>query len=290
MSAPATAAGPGTVACLDLDRTVIYSAAALDLRMPDHAAPRLLCVEVYRGVPLSFMTEEAVAAFAALRGVAEVVPTTTRTPEQLARVHLPGPPPRYAIAANGGHLLVDGVADPGWDAAVRARLAGCAPLAEVRSHLAAVSGTFVLNLRTASELFCYAVVERSAVPEGWVESLGTWCAERGWTVSLQGRKVYAVPRGLTKSAAAREVLARTGAGTLLAAGDSLLDADLLEAADLAVRPAHGELHDAGWTRDGLVVTSASGGAAGAELLTRLGELAVRHRAGRTSARPVSGRV
>ena len=263
------------VACLDLDRTVIYSAAALDLRMPDHAAPRLLCVEVYRGVPLSFMSEDAVAAFAALREVAQVVPTTTRTPEQLARVHLPGPPPRHAIAANGGHLLVDGVPDPDWADAVRHRLAGTAPLAEVHAHLRATSGPFVLNLRSASDLFCYAVVDRPTLPAGWVEALTGWCAERGWTVSLQGRKVYAVPRPLTKSAAAREVLARTGADTLLAAGDSLLDADLLAAADHAVRPAHGELHDTGWTRDDLVVTGTSGGAAGAELLTRLRELALR---------------
>lgn len=263
------------LACLDLDRTVIYSAAALDLRVPDADAPRLLCVEVYRGVPLSFLTEDAVAAFTALRAVAEVVPTTTRTREQLARVHLPGPPARYAIAANGGHLLVDGEPDPAWAAAVRGRLAGGAPLVDVLAHLRAVSGTFVLSLRTADDLFCYAVVDRAALPGGWVEELAAWCADRGWTVSLQGRKVYAVPRGLTKSAAAREVRARTGADLLLAAGDSLLDADLLAAADHAVRPAHGELHDTGWTRDGLTVTAASGGAAGAELLTRLRELALR---------------
>jgi hypothetical protein len=272
------------VACLDLDRTVIYSAAALDLRMPDHEAPRLLCVEVYRGVPLSFLTEDGVAAFTALRAVAEIVPTTTRTPEQLARVHLPGPPPRYAIAANGGHLLVDGVPDPDWAAVVRERLTGCAPLAEVESHLTAVSGTFVLNRRTADDLFAYAVVDRPTLPDGWVDALGAWCAERGWTVSLQGRKVYAVPRELTKSAAAREVCARLGAGTLLAAGDSLLDADLLAAADRAVRPAHGELHDTGFALDTLTVTSASGGAAGAELLGTLRELAVQSRL------PAHGRV
>lgn len=264
-------------AFLDLDRTLIYSAAALDLRMPDPDAPRLLCVEVYRGAPLSFMTEDAVAAFAALRAVAEVVPTTTRTPEQLARVHLPGAPPRYAIAANGGHLLVDGEPDPDWAAVVRERLTGCAPLAGVQEHLAAVSGHFVLNRRTASDLFCYAVVDRAAVPPGWVEALAGWCAEGGWSVSLQGRKVYAVPRALTKSAAAREVAARLGAHRTLAAGDSLLDADLLDAVDHAVRPAHGELHDTGWTRDGLVVTAARGGAAGAELLGHLRELAVRSR-------------
>jgi hypothetical protein len=257
------------VACLDLDRTVIYSAAALDLREPDHEAPRLLCVEVYNGAPLSFLTEAAAATLRELQDVATVVPTTTRTPAQLARVHLPGPPARYAIASNGGHLLVDGVSDPEWDAAVRDRLAGCAPLAEVQAHLRARGGPFVLSLREASELFAYAVVDRAALPDGWVDELAAWCATRGWTVSLQGRKVYAVPAALTKSAAAAEVVARCGGGPLLAAGDSLLDADLLDAADAAIRPPHGELAAAGFTRPHLAVTTATGVAAGEELLARL---------------------
>lgn len=272
-----------TVVCLDLDRTVIYSAAALDLRMPDAEAPRLLCVEIYRGAPLSFLTEAAVDTLHALRDVATVVPTTTRTPEQLARVQLPGPPARFAIAANGGQLLVDGVPDPDWAATVRQRLDGCAPLAEVEAELRARGGTFVLNLRTASELFAYAVVDRAALPEGWVAELGTWCAPRGWTVSLQGRKVYAVPRPLTKSAAAAEVLARVGGGPLLAAGDSLLDADLLAAADAAIRPAHGELADADFRPDGLAVTRATGVLAGEELLVWLLDRAA-------AAMSVSGRL
>ena len=272
-----------TVVCLDLDRTAIYSAAALDLRMPDAEAPRLLCVEIYRGAPLSFLTEAAVDTLRRLQDVATVVPTTTRTPEQLARVRLPGPPARYAIAANGGQLLVDGVPDRDWAAAVRQRLAGCAPLDEVEARLRTSGGPFVLNLRTAAELFAYAVVDRAALPTGWVEELGRWCAPRGWTVSLQGRKVYAVPRPLTKSAAAAEVLTRTGGGPLLAAGDSLLDADLLAAADAAIRPAHGELADAGFSPDGLAVTRASGVLAGAELLGWLLDRAA-------AALSVSGRV
>lgn len=263
----------GPVACLDLDRTIIYSASALGLDMPDRDAPRLLCVEVYNGAPLSFMTEPAVAAFEALTRVAHVVPTTTRTPAQLARVHLPGPPARYAIAANGGQLLVDGVPDPAWAATVRARLADVAPLAEVAAHLEAVRGPFVRTLRTASNLFCYAVVDRDALPPGWAAELDGWCAGRGWTVSVQGRKVYAVPAGLTKSAAAAEVRARLGGGPLLAAGDSLLDADLLDAADRAIRPAHGELADTTFTRPHLAVTVAAGAAAGAELLGWLADAA-----------------
>jgi hypothetical protein len=254
------------IVCTDLDRTLIYSAAALDLSVPDAQAPRLLCVEVYRGVPLSYLTETAADLLRELSERTVLVPTTTRTPEQLARVHLPGPPPRYAIASNGGHLLVEGVPDRGWTELVAVRLRGCAPLAEVEAHLRASAGPFVTALRVASGMFAYAVVDRNALPDGWVDALASWCDPRGWAVSLQGRKVYAVPRPLTKSAAAAEVRARVGGGPLLAAGDSLLDADLLEFADAAIRPAHGELAEAGFTRDHLTVTSSTGVRAGEEVL------------------------
>lgn len=261
--------------CLDLDRTVIYSAAALALDVPDELAPRLLCVETYRAAPLSFMTERAAATFLRLRAAATVVPTTTRTVAQLARVRLPGPPARFAVAANGGHLLVDGVPDAGWAALVRSRLAGVAPIAEVRAHLDGMAGPFVRTLRDADGMFVYAVVDRDALPAGWVDDLGAWCGPRGWRVSLQGRKVYAVPVPLTKAAAAEEVRARCGGGALFAAGDSLLDTDLLEAADVAVRPAHGELADTGWRRPHLTVTAARGVAGGEELLELLASQVIR---------------
>jgi hypothetical protein len=69
------------------------------------------------------------------------------------------------------------------------------------------------------------------------------------------------------------VLARVGEGPLLAAGDSLLDADLLAAADAAIRPAHGELADVGFTRNHLAVTRSTGVIAGAELLEWLADRA-----------------
>ena len=48
---------PVTLVASDLDRTLIYSAAALGLTMPDAGAPRLLCVEVHEHKPLSYVTE-----------------------------------------------------------------------------------------------------------------------------------------------------------------------------------------------------------------------------------------
>ncbi|MGW2069559.1 HAD family hydrolase [Streptomyces sp. NPDC001953] len=252
----------------DLDRTLIYSSAALALTMPDARAPRLLCVEVHESRPLSYMTETAAALLTDLGDRAVFVPTTTRTRKQYQRINLPGPAPTYAICVNGGHLLVDGVADPEWHAAVVARLAEeCAPLEEVREHLAATADPVWLRKhRVAEDLFAYLVVERELLPEEWVKELAAWAENRGWTVSLQGRKIYAVPKPLTKSAAVREVARRTGAALTLAAGDSLLDADLLLAADRGWRPGHGELADAEWTAPGITALPERGVLAGERIL------------------------
>ncbi|MFB8267810.1 MULTISPECIES: HAD family hydrolase [unclassified Streptomyces] len=264
-------ATPVTLVASDLDRTLIYSAAALGLTVPDARAPRLLCVEVYQGKPLSYVTEDAAALLGELGRGALFVPTTTRTREQYGRIRLPGPAPQFAICANGGHLLVDGVSDPDWRAAVDERLAAeCAPLDEVRAHLARTADpAWLLKERVAEDLFAYLVVERSLLPEGWVKELAVWAESRGWTVSLQGRKIYAVPKPLTKSAAMREVARRSGADLTLAAGDSLLDADLLLAADRAWRPGHGELADAGWTAPHVTALEDRGVAAGETILREL---------------------
>lgn len=272
---------PFVLIASDLDRTLIYSAAALGLRMPDAEAPRLLCVEVYGHQPLSYMTETAAGLLAELARGTVFVPTTTRTREQYGRIRLPGPAPRFAICANGGHLLVDGESDPDWQASVRARLAAAsAPLEEVRAHLVRTADpAWLLKERVAEDLFAYLVVERALLPEGYVKELAAWAEERGWTVSLQGRKIYAVPKPLTKSAAVAEVARRTGAREVLGAGDSLLDADLLLAADRAWRPGHGELADEGWTAPHVTALEARGVAAGEEILRAFAARAGAARAG-----------
>ncbi|MFI9461341.1 HAD family hydrolase [Streptomyces xiamenensis] len=265
-----TAGGGPTLIASDLDRTLIYSPAALALDMPDADAPRLLCVEVHQGKPQSFLTETAAALLTRLTAAphAVFVPTTTRTRKQYRRISFPGRPAPYAICANGGHLLVDGETDWDWHAQVRRTLAAeCAPLAEVRDHLRrSADPRWLLKVRDAEDLFTYLVVERELLPDTWAKELADWAGPRGWTVSLQGRKLYAVPRPLTKSAAVAEIARRTGAGTVLAAGDSLLDADLLLAADTGWRPGHGELADTGWSAAHVTALEGRGVSCGEEIL------------------------
>ena len=248
----------------DLDRTLIYSRGAMTLEPTDTP---VTCVEVYEGEPASFLTARAADLLVELSAIADIVPVTTRVRRQYERIQLPGPPPVYAVVANGGQVLVDGAPDPDWSATVRDRIDGCAPLGEIWAHLSAVCRPeWTKTLRNADGLFCYAVVHPRRVPPDFVVEVGAWAQERGWRTSFQGRKLYWVPAPLTKSAAVAEVRERLGAGTVLAAGDSLLDIDLLMGADRAIRPAHGELHQAGWLAPHVEVTASAGVRAGEQIV------------------------
>ncbi len=91
---------------------------------------------------------------------------------------------------------------------------------------------------------------------------------------MQGRKIYALPSGLTKEAALVEVVQRTGAARLLAAGDGALDAGFLAVADAAIRPPHGELHEMGWQATNLRVAPSAGVLAGEEICRWLADQVV----------------
>lgn len=271
-----------TVIASDLDRTLIYSASAAGSR-----APALVCVEMLEGRPQSFMTASAQAVLARVRDAAVLVPTTTRTPAQYGRVELPGGPAPFAVVSNGGHILVDGVPDPGWRAGVEARIAAAgATLAQVVAHVDTLTDdSWMRSRRIADDLFCYLVVEVAALPRDFVTDLTGWCADRGWVVSMQGRKIYALPAALTKEAAIAEIVRRIGGARLLAAGDGALDAGMLAMADDGIRPAHGELYDSGWQVPHVRVTANVGVLAGEEIVRWFANQVSSHRTRCPRGRP-----
>ncbi|MET0451303.1 MAG: HAD family hydrolase [Mycobacterium sp.] len=270
-----------TVIATDLDRTMIYSRNAVG---PGFDESDLVCVEYYQGAPLSYMTVTAVAALRKLAAGVRVVPTTTRTIEQFERIELPGAPWRYAITSNGGNILVDGVADRQWRASIedsthRGGASLSAVATELRHH---IDDDWVDKFRIADDLFCYLVVRPELVPADFRPRWGRWCAERGWTVSQQGRKIYMMPQAICKSRAIAEVRSRLVAdgeidsdNQLLAAGDGGLDAEMLASADAAIRPRHGELHTLGWTNPNLTITEGTGILAGEEILRWFAERVAR---------------
>lgn len=258
----------------DLDRTLFYSANALLLDMDDTAAPALVVSEVYQGRPLSFITERARALLKEISGAIPFIPVTTRTTAQYRRIRFPGAEAQYAVTTNGGCILHHGVPDAEWETFIRSQIGTTsATVDEIRQYLLNPRfGSWLLRLRDAEELFLYAIVERDLIPDEVLESVTKWCADRDWTVSLQGRKLYFVPAHITKVSAVSEVARRLGEGPLIAAGDSLLDLGMLQLADHGFRPAHGELHQQGVSHESMLVTSAQGVMAGEEILGAVHDL------------------
>ncbi|MGH9156021.1 MAG: hypothetical protein ACRD1K_09370 [Acidimicrobiales bacterium] len=250
----------------DLDRTLIYSLGAAAGRGRVDAG-QLRVVEYLDGGPLSYMTARAIELLRELWPLVRVVPVTTRTIEQYRRIELFGSilVPEYAVAANGGHLVHRGVCDPDWNAAVRAELSGsCAGVSEIAGELSRAGAAWATRVRVADDLFVYAIVDRSAVGPCELADLAERLGGAGWELSLQGRKLYAVPRPLDKWRAVEEVGRRTGDFLVVAAGDSLLDRSLLDRSGFSIRPAHGELEAVAYPAD--LVTRRAGATAAEEVL------------------------
>jgi len=254
----------------DLDRTLVYSIAAMELGVP---VTDPVCVEVHKGREVSFISPRALKGLADLSRDVPFVPTTTRSRRQYRRITFHGVEVEYAVTTNGGTIFVDGEPCEDWTREVDREMAGVASYSEGEARLATVfDRPWVRKHRNVEDRFTYAVFDVATAPDDWFAELRATGDELGWVVSVQGRKAYVIPEGLSKEAALAEVARRVGADTVAAAGDSLLDRGILEYADLALRPAHGELHDIGWTTPGLVVTAQSGGGAAEEIVDAFSEL------------------
>ena len=224
----------------DLDRTLIYS----EKYLLDFAGP-VKAVEY--GKYTCLMTERAVVLLKELFTVLTFVPCTTRTIEQYQRIQFFKEEyvPRFAVVSNGGNIVVDGVVDFNYREDIERRLHNsCLPESELLKEFAQIASTEWANkLVNADGLFYYCIVELVKLPRNEIDSFAAWAFEQNWEVSIQGRKLYLVPRVVNKWSAVERIKELTGEQFVFAAGDSLLDLSMIKCADYAVYPAHGEIYE-----------------------------------------------
>lgn len=261
-----------TVVAVDLDRTLIWSAHAWNGHQDD-----AVCVEERSNAPLSFIHASAVDQLTALVAGGRLVPVTTRTEAQYRRVLLPGGPARYAICLNGGRVLVEGAEDRRFTSMVERSLAETAPPAETASVLEfwAQSVSEVLGacrIKEAETLFHYAVFERPVASGAETAALDAKAQRYGWNVSVQGRKVYLIPRTLTKERALTYLEAAHGVRVVASAGDSSLDRGMLSEFPPGWTPSGSELHRSGQEPRCTLVTDSRGLRGGAEIVAALAKL------------------
>ncbi len=220
---------PLTVFHCDLDNTLIYS-------WKHEIGEEKVCVEVYEGREISFMTTRSSALLRQVRERTVFVPTTTRTKEQYERIRLEtaADGPQYALVCNGGVLLRDGEELPDWYGESLRRIEKSREeLAEAQRRLQK-DGDRCFEVRNIRDLFLFT---KSVRPRETAERLRAFRGRSSVNVFTNGNKVYAVPEGLDKGTALARFREYIHADRVLAAGDSEFDLPMLAAADEAFAPA-----------------------------------------------------
>lgn len=210
--------------CSDLDNTLIYSHRR-SIPEPKHPA------EYLDGRVISYITERTLRFFSEQKSV-ELIPVTTRTEVQYRRIGIfqEQIPCRYALVCNGAVLLENGVVQKDWlEETLRLGEAGFAEIERLRTWMA--SSAFRDHMHYAEPGILYFVPEETAS----VEQQLLACADPETVmVCVNGRKVYCIPKMLTKGVAVRRLRERLHPEKLIAAGDSTMDVPMLDEADIVL--------------------------------------------------------
>lgn len=212
-------AGKYDILFSDLDGTLIFSASRRGVGD--------LVIERKNGEPISCVTARQTELFQRLT---DVVPVTTRSIEQYRRIEFArfGFSPEYALCDNGGTLLVDGEPDVEWSGWSRGIFAECETELSRFRELMEQDTHRSFEVRLVDGLFLFT---KSSEPAETLSYLGQGEQCESF---FTGEKVYTIPKKLSKGAAVKRLAERLGLSEFAAAGDSLMDLPMLNAAKTAV--------------------------------------------------------
>lgn len=210
----------------DLDNTFVYSHR---VSLPGQR----VAVEYLNNRVQSYMTQKSFN-FLTTQDKIRLIPVTTRTCEQYARLSetFTGFGCQYALVCNGGILLHNNKVDPQWIAETRLIAEdGVSWLLEAEKFIRLELS--VQNIHKAEGIMIYARVDE---PPLAASRLSQAFKGSKLTIYFDSRKVYCIPSAINKGAALKRFSAIEGISWSVAAGDSIPDLPMLEAADAAILP------------------------------------------------------
>lgn len=250
----------------DLDRTLIYSMRAIQ-ELGGPPIGNLKPVERKEKEWIGFMTESSFAALKKLCSRHLFLPVTTRTVNQFKRITIfqKDISLSYAITDNGANILWYGERLTEWTETISAKMRlETATMQEIFSLLRTEDVHVNGERRQAENLFFYYVLN-SKISLSEKKRFSEKVMPYGWRVSLQGRKLYFIPRAINKGDALKFICEKEGQSAEVGAGDSVLDWDFLKNCKHRLVPLHGELVRENGITD-FSVTKKRGILAGEEIL------------------------
>lgn len=210
----------------DLDNTLMYS-------FKRDIGEDKRCCEIYNDKEISFITDKTYELLKRVNEKVLLVPTTTRTMEQYNRIDFGIPKPRYVLTCNGGILLVDGEVDETWYAESLAMIKESEGELQRAIPLLEVEPTRSFEIRLIKDLFLFTKCDG---PEQAIAMLKEKLDTTLVDVFRNGIKVYVVPKKLSKGMAVERFRTYMPADKVIAAGDSLFDVSMIQAADISYAP------------------------------------------------------
>lgn len=249
-----------TLFASDLDRTLIFSPRFLG----ETPVEECVLMESLGERPIAYMTKVAFERLQEVIKSYQFIPVTTRNREEFRR--LPAfQSVEYAIVNNGGTILINGVEHEEWTRHIETKITELSLThQEIKEEFDRYYPDAFKVTRLSDELIWVFVQEiEKELPD--FASVQQSFLDKGWKVEKTGRKVYIIPHFLSKWAAVAYVQKLLGIPSVIAAGDSRMDYDLVYGARKSFIPKHGEIAEHNLVH--AITTMESGIKAGEEIIT-----------------------
>ena len=265
----------------DLDSTLIYSSRHCKLIDEEKLFP----VDFYNN-KCSFITKSMHQTLKLITESMLFIPVTTRSPSEYKRIRYFNEEikPKYAVVANGGIILKNGIELAEWSDIISAKIKEVVSVnAMIKLCSFFLESDLVKSYKTCGDLFIYSIIDEDMLTDmlskqemnlDCFDVLQSFCLKYNYSVSKQGRKVYIVPNCINKYDPLNYIMKIENVNVLISAGDSLLDYPMIKHSDYGIIPSHGELllnSPLEQFADTVYITKESGILAGEEVLSMVYE-------------------
>lgn len=237
----------------DLDRTIIYSNKFVENYQT------VSCVEHLDGREISYMSHRALELLAQAKTRCDIhlVPITTRSLAQFSRI-IPLQDCPYAVVANGGIILHKGQPLKVWQEHIeRTRQIQALDYPKILDILTKYQKYLTRTPSLVDNLFFFTKVtkDQDIVQEFILPSLEKDLKDLEWTFTLQGLKLYIIPKEISKENALSFLKDYLKEEFLITSGDGKLDAGFLSLGDIKMIPKNSEVYQLINNKDGYMIVN-----------------------------------
>ena len=223
----------------DLDRTIIHSSKFLK----ESVNPEI--VEFNKDKkPISYMEKEALLLLNELSNNLLFIPVTTRSLEQYKRIDLKIKP-LYSITSNGGIILKNNKRLKSWDDFIKNNISNKNYM-EIQDKLKSINKYLTRELTLIDNVFFFSKINDNNLFELNYE-LDNILKYYDWTYTIQGNKIYIMPKFISKENAINYLLQNelSKDNFIITAGDGKLDYNFvfLPGSNLSIVPLNSELYN-----------------------------------------------